>query len=163
MENSVSAEEIHLRIATLHDMQAVYDLAMDPLVRANSFQSDAIPYAQHVEWFTKKLSDQDSCILVALYENTFAGQVRFDIEENTATIGISVTAPYRGRKLALPLLQKGIKQFCNQYPAVTAIEAFIKPENQASINLFERAHFKFTEDTTQRDQPAKKFLYHKPL
>ncbi|MFZ6035969.1 MAG: GNAT family N-acetyltransferase [Patescibacteria group bacterium] len=159
MTNSIQPEKILIRKVTRADTRTVYDLAMDPVVRKNSFSSSAISLPQHITWFNRKLHDPSGTFLIAEYEGRFAGQVRFDCADGVAIIGISVTAQFRGRKLALPLLQLAIKHYLSLHPEIMRIEAFIKPDNTPSIKLFEKAGFQFEATVVVREQQAKKYIF----
>lgn len=147
-----------MRPATADDVRLVYDLAMDPVVRKNSFSSAEITYSEHTQWYSKRMHDANFLLLLAFHRNMFAGQVRFDIDHTNSTIGISITDSYRSRGLGKVLLKLGVTELTKSHPEIRTINAFIRPENIPSIRLFEKFNFQFVENTSQKKQPAKKYI-----
>src|SRR6188474_950002 len=87
------------RVATHEDVLLLFEWANDPVVRANSFNSEPIMPATHVEWFARTLSDPN-CLLLILLEAGGApiGQARFNrTSAREAEISIALAAEWRGR------------------------------------------------------------------
>jgi len=144
MEATLYHSDIMLRKAGADDAKRVYQLSSDPLVRANSFDSDAFPYEEHIRWFNKKISDQSFLLLLGFYKDAFVGQVKFSIEDDHTIIGISVTESFMGRGAAKILIENGIARFLKIFPEIKTIKAYIKKENIPSIKLFEKCAFQFS-------------------
>jgi UDP-2,4-diacetamido-2,4,6-trideoxy-beta-L-altropyranose hydrolase len=129
------------RTANRADTDLLFSWANDPLTRQSSFHSNEIAYNTHCAWLEKKL--QDPLALMYIFETpqkTPIGLVRFDIEKNTATIGIVIAPEQRGKKYASRMLQYACNDFFKNNPTCT-IQAYIKKENTASISSFTQAGF----------------------
>lgn len=126
---------------TKDDVLEVLYLSNQKSVRSNSFNSQEIKLESHKKWFRSKLQDKDVVMLKALIDGAFAGQVRLEIEKGVATIGISVSENYRRKGVGSVLIASAFAEAKKR--KVKKIEAFIKPSNQGSINLFEKNGFVF--------------------
>lgn len=132
---------LNYRFATINDADLYYQWANDPLVRQNSFNQDAIPYVNHVNWFTKKLQS-DSCYfyLFLNIDNEPVGQVRIDKDENETIIGLSIDEKFRGMSLGATMLKMACDDYL-QHHAHETIVAYIKEDNIPSYKIFEKAGF----------------------
>lgn len=73
------------------------------------------------------------------------GQVRIQKISNTdAVISISLDKSFRGKGLGIQMLMMSIELFRKSFPLIK-INAYIKIENIASKNIFERSGFFFKE------------------
>ncbi len=153
-------EVISYRKLTESDTELIFNWACDPLTRKNSFNSDDIQFDQHVKWLKEKLGNPQTYYVVMIRNGVDAGLVRFDIRraEQTATIGILIDKGFRGLGLASRFLVKAIEGFRNT-GHYEKIEAFIKPENVASVAAFEKAGFMKVEELLINDIPALKYEY----
>ncbi|HEY9766311.1 MAG TPA: GNAT family N-acetyltransferase [Chroococcales cyanobacterium] len=131
---------MRLRRAEWGDLAFLFQLRNDPVVRRFAFHGEPIPLAEHTAWFERKLSDESALILIAEEEGERAGQVRFDLDGERATVGIAVAENFRKRSLGKSILQQGCR-YLKESTSVKQIFAFIKPENEASIRLFRSAGF----------------------
>ena len=78
--------------------------------------------------------------------NTEIGQVRIQkISNNDAIINISIDSNFRGMGYGVQMLNMSIEDFRNIYPKLI-VNAYIKIENLASKNIFEKAGFKYKEE-----------------
>ncbi|GAB3960893.1 hypothetical protein GCM10028805_59260 [Spirosoma harenae] len=137
------------RTAQLSDTRLYFDWTNDPATRQQSFNSAPISLETHTAWFTRKLTDPNALLLVFSDEaNQPVGQVRFERMPvadmpDEIIISVSVDAKQRGKGLASQLIQQGCA-ICQKRWEAVAIHAYIKPENQASINAFQRAGFRLS-------------------
>ena len=128
------------------DAQFYFDWANDPATRRQSFHSNSISPETHTAWFTRKLADPDTMLLIFSNEaGQPVGQVRFERKPvadmpDEIVISVSVDSSQRGKGIAAQMIQQGCAVCHEQWGAVT-IHAYIKPENQASVRAFERAGF----------------------
>lgn len=129
------------RRANSNDAKNVFQLSNAPDVRANSIHEDKIEWNTHVTWFSKKINNPNCCYYVAYENKIFVGQVRYDIENNEATVSISIDKAYRKRGLAVKLLKNTVYNVFCENKDVNVITAFIKPINVSSLNVFENAGF----------------------
>lgn len=132
---------IGVRPATAEDCDLLWRWVNEPAVRAASFNQHPIPWTDHVRWFNSRLASPDTAIYIVLDEQgTPIGQVRFEIgDEGTAQVGVSIAGERRGRGFGAAALQSGIRAFAMR--SSVAVEARIRPDNEASLRAFERAGF----------------------
>ena len=97
--------------------------------------------ADHAPWFMGKLASDDCCLFVVEHDSTPAGQVRFDIAGQSATINYSLDAAFRGRGLATASVRSAIASFHAEHGEVTDLVAYVKPDNPASCRVFEKLEF----------------------
>lgn len=125
-----------LVVATLDDMDLLYEWANDEEVRKNSFSTEKILYENHVKWF-HRLLERDNCRQYIYYVNDVAvGQVRVTIEGDKAEIGYSICATGRGNGYAKRMLQLLKVQLKQDIPVVKTLTAKVKMENIASQKVF---------------------------
>lgn len=132
---------VSFRKAKKRDMLLVYNWSNDPLVRQNSYNTEAIDLGNHEKWFNQKTKDDKTLFLIALMDNQPAGVVRYEIKEDHAVIGVLVAENFRGKKLAPSFLSESAKYYFKQNHL--PIFAYIKEENTASIKAFESAGYCF--------------------
>jgi len=150
---------LHLRRAAARDCRAIFRLSNDPEVRRNSFQTQAIDWTGHRQWFDGKLHDPTTFFLVAEVEGKFAGQVRFAITNETALVAISLKATYRRRHLGRTLLSQAISLCRRAHPRLKRILAQVKIKNQPSRRLFESVGFSRSRNMTVRGQRAIEYVF----
>lgn len=130
-------QEVSLRLATERDMELLFHWANDKSVRKNSFSTEQISYECHQEWFHKVMGDTNEVLFILCVGEQPVGQTRITIKEDTAMVGYSIAEQYRsqgyGKKMLL-LLEKYLKE-C--YTDVKKIRAEVKPNNAASVKVFE--------------------------
>lgn len=135
---------------------SVFNLSNLESVRAVSFNSEKIELWNHKKWFASKLADENVVMLKAVLGEDFTGQVRLEIEGDSAVIGVSVNEKYRGRGIASKLLQAALVEAKTRGTKV--VDAYIKPDNLASIGLFEKNGFVYEKDSEVKGVPAKKYI-----
>jgi len=139
--------QLHLRSATPADEALWLRWANDPACRAASFNGDWIQLEAHHRWFTAKLADPRSLLLIGEDPQGLPiGYVRFESIEGVIVmqqrlVSLALEPVVRGHGLAVPLLQQAIAVLCQRTQQPWELLAEIKPENQASIRLFEAAGF----------------------
>lgn len=156
---------IRLRKAQPHDCRRVWHWANEPSTRQASFQTQSIPWEEHVAWFQAKLEDENCDFWIAIDPNEIpVGQVRCDrLSDSTplapspsaqmVQISISVDPQFRHRGYGRQIIEAATQIIFSQ-PAVSGISAWIKPNNFASIYIFEQAHFIKIGTEWREGQPA---------
>ena len=140
---------LNYRKATQADVDLYYHWANDADVRRNSYQSQSIPYEQHVAWFEKKIVAPNSLLLVFENENQIAvGQVRIETQENHAVVGISIDQHQRGKGYAVEMLIKASAAYFDSNPT-KFIYAYIKKDNFASYKAFVAAGYEPLEEVIE--------------
>lgn len=152
---------IKLRKVSEKDCRLIWKWANDPKVRAESFTSKAIPYSDHVIWFERKINDPDCHLYIA--ENSdgkSVGQVRFELDENSATISISLDHKFRSRGYGTKIIALASQKLF-EISEVNIIHAYIKKGNVASELAFQKAGFIFLENAQINSQHAGHFILEK--
>lgn len=128
---------VFLREAVQSDMDLLFGWANDPVVRANSFTVDPIPYETHVAWFQRMMKD-DSVLQYILMDGEIpVGQIRLNIDGEEAEIGYSIASGYRGKGYGRKMLRLILDKVNESRPEIKKLVAKVKPENAASAKLFE--------------------------
>ena len=123
------------------DCRLIWEWANDPATRAWSFAQDPVPWEQHRVWFETKLTDPLTHLYVALDAGRVpAGQIRFQVEGEAATVSVSLAPEQRGKGYGAEIIRLGTQQIWAT-TEVTQIHAYIKLGNDASIRAFAKAGF----------------------
>lgn len=125
---------VTVRKATADDAADLLAWRNDPLTRAMSRTAEPVEAAEHARWFQRALRDTTCTLLIGEEGGRKIGMVRLTRDEETE-VSINLNPAARGRGLARELLALALAQERG------AILAVIKPENLASIRLFEGAGF----------------------
>lgn len=132
---------IRLRRPRASDCRFLWEWANDPELRAMSFSSEPIPWERHREWFAAKLSDPSAILYIATDETERpVGQVRCDIHGSRAVLSVNVGPKFRGKGWGKKMLSLA-KQELFRDSDVEVIDAFVKPDNEPSLRLFESLGF----------------------
>ena len=135
---------VFLREATQLDMDLLYRWANDPIVRANSFNSDPILYETHVAWFKRIMVDRDVLQYVLMDGEIPVGQIRLTLDSEEAEIGYSIASEFRGKGYGRKILQLIEEKVQESYPYIKKLVAKVKPENTPSKRLFESEGYDMT-------------------
>lgn len=136
-----------LRKATLDDMDLIYRWANDPVVRANAFNTEPIPYENHVKWYHNALKDDEiwQYILISKTDEGSVnelGQIRLNIEGNEAFIDYSIASDMRGKGLGSRMLILLIDMLKQRKIEFDTLIGQVKYTNNASAAAFEKCGFK---------------------
>lgn len=129
---------------TTVDCNLIYNLSSDPLVRANSFNSEPIVYENHVKWFNKIINDENVLFFLVFDGNDFVGQVRFARaceESKECIISLSITPEYRGKHISRDFMDLGINEMRKSWKKIEMVKAEVKCDNEASNKLFTKDGF----------------------
>ncbi len=150
-------EELRLREANESDEELLLSWSNDPVTRQSSFSSSSIKPEEHSTWFQNKLNDPNSLLFVGVNQDEReVGIVRFDLEGNEADISISISPNHRQQGLGQKLLELGCEILFAKTD-VSLINAYVKPQNVASMHLFEKIGFNQKEQTYVKEQEAAHF------
>ncbi len=137
--------QFYLRGATVEDAKLIFDLSNENLVRKNSINPNSIAWEDHLKWLPQKINYKNWFYLLAFsIENSFIGQIRIDVSDEGAIIGISITPEFRGKGLSTDLLIHSAQLFFASYPQVNFVTAKINKNNKASINTFLKAGYVYS-------------------
>lgn len=129
------ADNVYLRPAATSDVRMFFDWANEPAVRKNSFNTAEIVWENHVKWFHKVLSDDDTKIFVLMVNENPVGQVRLAREEHRWLISYSIAVECRGQGYGKLLLQMMEKEMSNNGYKGKELLAEIKSDNIASQRI----------------------------
>ena len=132
---------LELRRTLESDCAVFWEWANDPETRAASFHREPISWEDHAEWFRAKLSDTKAVFYTATnQEGVPVGQVRYQIEGKRAVLSVSLGTRFRGCGWGRKILAVATERLF-QESEVEAIDAYVKPTNEASIKLLAAAGF----------------------
>jgi RimJ/RimL family protein N-acetyltransferase len=134
--------ELSLRLVREADCRLLFEWTDDAAARAASFHSAAISWEEHAHWFTERLQDPDSVIYIG--ENVAGepvGLVRFKIDGDCAVLSVNVAPEFRGEGWGRELIAFSTRVLVRA-SSVRRIDAFVKPDNHASVRLFETSGFR---------------------
>jgi len=148
---------LELRPATRDDAELLLRWANDRGVRKASFDPRPIDWDEHVAWLEARLRDPFSRIWVALDGKTPVGVARFALEGDRATISVTVTPERRGRRVGTSLIATSVERLLNE-ERIAGIDAWVRPENTASIHAFQAAGFELRSSVPRRGVPPAALL-----
>jgi len=133
---------LQLRPAEERDCTLLWEWANEPAVRAASFHQGLIPWERHVQWFQSRLRDpQAARIMMAVSsDHRDIGAVRFDLNGSRAVVSITLDKNARGMGHGRTILTMAAEELFRTSPVMT-LDAYVKPQNEASRKLFESANF----------------------
>jgi UDP-2,4-diacetamido-2,4,6-trideoxy-beta-L-altropyranose hydrolase len=151
--------ELSLRLVCESDCRLLYEWAVDPVARVASFHSAAISWEGHTRWFRERMQDPQSIIYIG--ENAAGvpvGLVRFQIKGERAALSVNVAPEFRGKGWGRELIAFSTRTLAHAR-SVQKIDALVKPENRASVRLFEASGFRRTGKQRVADQDALLFTW----
>lgn len=157
IQNLMQSHLYH-RKATLEDAEIIYAWNSDDTARQNSFNQSKFSFADHMSWFEKKLSSEESELLV--FTNGAGekiGLIRLDRIDDGALIGINLDANQRGKGYAGRMLSMGTKSWFNR--TGKPVFAQIKKTNIASIKAFEKAGYVKDKELLINDVESIQYVY----
>jgi len=145
---AASDSELRIRRANKSDCEDYFNWVNDPEVRAQSFNSEMITWAEHKIWFTEKMNSGSTEMYVLEANGLPVGQVRFEVSDHEAEISYSLDSIVRGRAWAALLIEMAMDQF--QSRNALPIRAKVKHDNRRSIAVFEKLGFSKTAEGADR-------------
>lgn len=145
---------VYLRRAGREDTEIFFKWVNEPAVRANSFNTELIPWESHQKWFEKSLVDDGVRIYVLMSGDIPVGQIRLTAKDSMWDIDYSVDVHYRrkgyGKKLFDLLM--------HEIPVGTELVAEVKRTNLASQRVFEGLKY-----TKKENMEKDCYEYHKKV
>lgn len=134
--------ELYLREVEKNDMDLLFEWVNDPEVRNNAFNSEMIPYENHVKWFEIMYQRKDVYMFIMCNEdNTPIGQIRLNVEDDNALIDYSIDGDVRGMGFGANMLWLVIEKIQKEIPEIKRLVGQVKHENAASARAFEKCGF----------------------
>ncbi len=106
----------------------------DEQSRANSFSKNIIRIPEHLEWYKKKMADENCHLFILTAGSEKAGYIRIDVTGDFGEISYIIAPEKRGQGLGkeiLALLEKSLPD------GVNALIGFTLPQNEGSGKCFE--------------------------
>lgn len=130
-------EKFKIRLADISDMQKVFELSNDDIVRKNSINSKKIEWEEHVKWFSKRIkSTAYPFYIIESPTGEFMAQVRFDNRNDECIVSISIVEKFRGKGFATAVIKE-----CIAKSALNKVCAYVYEDNLASVKTFKKAGF----------------------
>jgi L-amino acid N-acyltransferase YncA len=147
------APEYKVRLATIGDMESVFELSNDDFVRHHSLNQEKIDWATHQKWFQDKIANKDcEFFIVESPEGKMIGQARVDRK----IVSISLAAPFRGKGLGSEILRA-----INGLSNVQTKTAYVRKDNIASLKTFCNAGYRVVGEKIMNDQACHELVYEK--
>lgn len=128
---------VTLRRATLGDCEQIWSWNFAPDVRARSLHAEAVSFAEHSQWFARRVADRDDPIWVIETLAGPVGVVRLDtVGRGLTRISIALAAAARSRGIG----RRAISAVCQRWGR--PIFAEILADNLASRACFEACGFR---------------------
>jgi UDP-2,4-diacetamido-2,4,6-trideoxy-beta-L-altropyranose hydrolase len=138
---AIHGGDLRLRRVQEKDCRQLWQWANDPEVRPVSFATEPISWEWHLEWFNSKLCDPNAVLYLAVDSGDIAaGQVRFQIDNTRAAVSISMAPQFRCKGYGRVVLEMATENLFRT-TGVRQIDAYVKPNNTASLRLFTRAGY----------------------
>jgi len=148
-----TSDIIEYRKAIYEDVDVIFNWSNDNIVRLQSFNSEPIIYENHIKWFKNKVNDSESFFVICSVNKRPAGLVRFSKDAGSSVIGVLIDEKFRGRGLAPIFLRNSVK-FYRESGDDQIILAYIKKDNKASVISFEKAGFKYFDESQVNNEPC---------
>lgn len=145
----LSGGPLRLRAASAADADLLLAWRNDPATRAASFDTAEIARLAHVAWLDERLHSDDDRLWIGVVGDQPAGVIRFALEDDTATASVTVAPEQRGRGLATRLVASGCARLAKD-GAASRVDAWIRPENVASMAAFRAAGFRPASGSAER-------------
>jgi UDP-2,4-diacetamido-2,4,6-trideoxy-beta-L-altropyranose hydrolase len=131
-----------LRKVNEEDIKEVFKLSNEDYVREYSLNSKKINWEEHLTWF-KNIINSNTHVFYVVTDSTnkFLGQIRYRINDKSATVSISFCKPLVGKGLSKGLLKQSIEMVFKEISELENIIAFVSVDNFASKRLFENTGF----------------------
>jgi UDP-2,4-diacetamido-2,4,6-trideoxy-beta-L-altropyranose hydrolase len=144
---AMGLRKIQIRAARAGDSRTLFELRNHPAVRKVSHNSDPIDWSQHDAWFAGVLQSSHQALLVGEVNSIPIGSVRFDLQDQSAKISISVSPEHSESGLGSELLQAAEEWLAKNRPDVQLMFAEVLSGNIRSHRLFRAARYVETTST----------------
>jgi UDP-2,4-diacetamido-2,4,6-trideoxy-beta-L-altropyranose hydrolase len=153
---------VRLRPATPDDARLLWTWANEAETRRQSFTPEAIPWETHVAWLRGRLADRSCRLYIAEDDEGAAlGQFRVDVREGRGAVSVSLDTGRRGEGWGTSLIRWGSRQAFHDLD-VPVLDAFVRPDNAASLRAFERAGYAEPMTTAVHGQRAVRLALRRP-
>jgi len=133
---------LRLRNVETSDMVDLLKWRNHPLIRENSFSTNAISSNEHERWFKKKIKEPGSKIYIACCGDGKIGMIRFDDHGDVIKVNVMLNPDFLNKGIGSNVIKLGIEKLTSEIKLDKHIVAEIKNDNVASIKAFQKAGFK---------------------
>lgn len=150
------SENLQIRPIEGSDCELLFKWANDKLVRSNAINKELISWEDHLQWFSKCISSDETKIFIMETNGFPVGQVRFDKDkEGFWIIDYSIDPAHRSKGYGNLLLTYGM----NEFPLdERRFIGYVRSSNEASKKVFEKIGFKQS-SLTIMEEDFYKFIY----
>lgn len=151
---------LSMRLVQDDDRDPILEWSNDPLSRTMSFSSEVISQPEHEAWFSWRMSNPDSLMLIATSsDGESMGLVKLIREDaGHAEIGITLDPRFRNQGLSVPILRASLEDVRRTWGDIE-ISAIIRTDNIVSRRIFEKVGFKEQRQGTYKDQACVYMAY----
>ncbi len=134
-------KDLQCRSANAEDVLLYFLWANDPEVRRNAFSSAEIKWSTHKEWFSNRLRDPETRLLVfETHHGVPVGQIRLENRDGETHLDYSIARTFRGRGWSAHLLTEATQIWLEELTTKTLIGE-VKTGNVKSVAAFKKAGF----------------------
>lgn len=134
---------LNFRNADINDAESMLSWRNDPHVREKSLDSKKVSASEHRAWLKRTLEDPKRDLLIAECDGSPIGVVRFDVDEDEATISVyRVPNSKEGR---YGLVRCATEWIHEHRPQILRVIAHILDDNASSLAAFRGAGYRDAE------------------
>lgn len=153
--NVIVHKKMMIRNINKEDSQFAYDCRNDDESRKYARTMHKITLEEHAAWFDKMLSET---FYVGELNHRKVGVIRFT-SESPPEIAIHLHPSMRGQGYGTILLKESMDKYLKENPTIETLMCTIKPENKASVRIFEKVGFKPTGELDPKDESCDVYLF----
>lgn len=127
---------LEIRLASMEDMQSIFEWRNHPDIRAISKNQQTIDWNNHKAWFEQVLIKDDIKLLIVGTNQKDVGVVRFDLNGSSAEISIYLVPDTLQRGLGTKLLDIAEKWLQSHHPEINEVSAEVLASNPKSQHFF---------------------------
>ena len=128
------------RTASVEDCNLYFEWANDADVRNNAINRALIPWSDHKKWFSERVNNERSLMILFFLGESPVGQIRVDWEGAIGWIDYSVDRSYRGAGLGSLMLTE-LTKMISHLPEKPTIYGTVRSDNKSSARAFQKAGF----------------------
>jgi UDP-2,4-diacetamido-2,4,6-trideoxy-beta-L-altropyranose hydrolase len=156
---AIMGRDLRIRSLRESDCELLFAWANDPATRAVSFHPAPIAWEHHTQWFRERLQDPQCVMYIGENGSGIAvGQVRFQLHGKRAVLSVSVAPEFRGKGWGTELIAFSLRSLVRTH-FIERVDAFVKPDNQASRQVFEKNGFRQSANEVIEGDPALRYVW----
>lgn len=131
--------KLTLRQASTDDAPFLFAVRNDPVVRAASWTTAPLDYADHCDYLQALLDRYDREVYILAADGTACGYARLKFRGRTAEVEVNLAEGWRGKRLGPRFIEQMVQQA--QRAGAKEVVARIKGTNIRSIKAYLAAGF----------------------